>query len=433
MNSGAMRDSTPKRIGKYRVMRKLGAGATSAVYLAEDAFLSREVAIKVADTNVLQDPTHGQRYKKLFLNEASLAGKLKHPHIASIHDAGVDDDCHYLVMEYVSGGTLERCCDAANLLPFSEVVEIVFKCCRALDYAYRQGVIHRDIKPANIMLGQHTDIKITDFGTALALKSDRTQVSGILGSPAYMSPEQVTEKPLTHQTDIYSLGVVMHQLLTGRVPFAADNQFTLLNKVINETPPPIRDFRSDVPPALEAIVERAMQKDTKNRYKTWNEFSLSLTNAFANLKQPDEKIGDTKKFDVLKGLEFFEDFTDVELWEVLRISSWKYFRSQRALIREGKAGQSFYILASGRAKVKKGKKVLHRLNAGDCFGEMAFIKQARTPRAASVVSETDVTLIKVRTNSLSEASGNLQLLFNKRFLNILVDRLAKTSDLVSQL
>jgi len=324
-------------------------------------------------------------------------------------------------------------CDAANLLPFSEVVEIAFKCCRALDYAYRQGVIHRDIKPANIMLGQNTDIKITDFGTALAFKSDRTQVSGVLGSPAYMSPEQVTEKPLTHQTDIYSLGVVMHQLLTGRVPFAADNQFTLLNKVINETPPPIRDFRSDVPPALEAIVERAMQKNTKKRYKTWNEFSLSLTSTFANLEQPDEKIGDTKKFDVLKGLEFFEDFTDVELWEVLRISSWKYFRSQRALVREGKAGQSFYILASGRAKVRKGKKVLHRLNVGDCFGEMAFIKQSRTPRAASVVSETDVTLIKIHTNSLSEASGNLQLRFNKRFLNILVDRLAKTSDLVSQL
>jgi len=225
----------------------------------------------------------------------------------------------------------------------------------------------------------------------------------------------------------------MHQLLTGRVPFAADNQFTLLNKVINETPPPIRDFRSDIPPALEAIVERAMQKDTKNRYKTWNEFSLSLTNAFANLDQPDEKIGDTKKFDVLKGLEFFEDFTDVELWEVLLISSWKHFRSQRALIREGKAGRSLYILASGRAKVRKGKKVIHRLNAGDCFGEMAFIKQARTPRAASVVSETDGTLIKVRANSLSEASGNLQLRFNKRLLDILVDRLAKTSDLVSQL
>ena len=176
-----------------------------------------------------------------------------------------------------------------------------------------------------------------------------------------------------------------------------------------------------------------MQKDPKNRYKTWNEFSLSLTNTFTNLEQPDEKIGDTKKFDVLKRLDFFEAFTDVELWEVLRISSWKYFRSQRPLVREGKAGQSFYILASGKAKVKKGKKVLHRLNAGDCFGEMAFIKQSRTPRAASVVSETDVTLIKVRTHSLSEASGNLQLRFNKQFLNILVDRLAKTSDLVSQL
>ena len=133
-------------------------------------------------------------------------------------------------MEYVPGGTLEKHCNADALLAYSDVVEIVFKCCRALEYAHRQGLIHRDIKPANIMLGEDTDIKITDFGTALSFLSDQTQVSGIVGSPAYMSPEQVSEQPLNHQTDIYSLGVVMYQLLTGRLPFTADNQCSLLKK-----------------------------------------------------------------------------------------------------------------------------------------------------------------------------------------------------------
>lgn len=433
MNSGRMTRPLPERISKYPIKRKLGSGATSTVYLAEDPFLQREVAIKVAYSDILKDPAHGRRHRKIFLNEASLAGKLQHPHIAHIYDAAVDNDRHYIVMEYVPGGTLERYCDVGNLLPFGEVVEIIFKCCRALDYAYRQGVIHRDIKPANIMSGKDTNVKITDFGTALAFRSDQTQVSGVLGSPAYMSPEQVREQQLTHQTDIYSLGVAMHQLLTGRLPFTADNQFTLLHKIINDAPPSIKSLRSDVPDNLEAVVRRAMEKDTENRYKTWNEFSLDLTNAFAHLEQPSQHIADTRKFESLKRLSFFHDFTDVELWELLRISSWKRFPPKHVLIQEGNAGQSFYILASGKARVTKGDKSISKLKAGDCFGEIAFIKQASISRIASVIADSQVTLIKVKAKSLLEASENLQLRFNTKFLNILVDRLAKTSDLISQL
>ncbi|MFQ5936533.1 MAG: protein kinase [Acidiferrobacterales bacterium] len=427
-----MSSQQPEKIGKYQVKRKIGAGATSTVYLAEDPFFAREVAIKVAYRDTMQDPVHGQRYKKLFLNEASLAGKLKHPHIAIIYDAAVDEDCHYLVMEYVPGGTLERHCSADKLLSYSDVVEIIFKCSRALEHAHRQGVIHRDLKPANIMLGENTDVKITDFGTALSFLSDQTQVSGMLGSPAYMSPEQVSEQDLNHQTDIYSLGVVMYQLLAGRLPFSADNQFTLLHKIVNDTPPSVRELRPEVPETLERVVKRAMEKKTTKRYKTWKEFSLDLTGAFAHLEQSSDKIADTDKFDSLRQLDFFRDFSDVELWELLRISSWKRFPPERALVQEGNLGQSFYLLASGKAKVIKGRKSLLRLSAGDCFGEMAFIKQTPTPRVASVVSSTEVLLLKVKARALLKASENLQLRFNKKFLEILVDRLAKTTDLLSQ-
>jgi serine/threonine protein kinase len=423
---------TPRTIGKYPVERKLGTGATSTVYLAKDPFLQRDVAIKVAMPQVLQDPVHGQHYRKLFVNEASLAGRLKHPHMAAIYDAAVDDDCHYIVMEYVPGGTLEQHCHAAHLPSFSETAEIVFKCCRALDYADRQGVIHRDIKPANIMLGKSTDVKITDFGTALSMRPAQMQVRGVLGSPAYMSPERIADRPLTYQTDIYSLGVVMYQLLTGHLPFSAENQTSLPHKIVNDTPPPVRRIRPEIPAVLEEVVKRAVKKEMGGRYQNWNEFSLDLAHAFTQIEQPVDKIADTKKFEALRALSFFTEFSDAELWELLQISSWRRFPPERLLITEGNMGHSLYILAAGKARVTRGDRVLSTLRAGECFGEMAFIKRVRVPRVASVISTTDVTLVKIKAKLFAGASQNLQLRFNQRFLDVLVDRLARTTDMVAE-
>jgi serine/threonine protein kinase len=210
------------KIGKYEVVRKLGEGATSTVYLGRDPFASREVAIKLVSREAFKDAPNGHVMHRLFLNEASLAGKLVHPHIAEIYDAVADEDNAYIVMEYVSGGTLQRFARPDNLLELGDVIEIVYKCARALDFASQIGVIHRDIKPANILITDDNDIKITDFGSAAMLLTERTIVDGI-GTPAYMSPEQHLNKPLNHQTDIYALGVVMFQLLTGRLPFQAGN------------------------------------------------------------------------------------------------------------------------------------------------------------------------------------------------------------------
>ena len=197
------------RIGKYELRGKLGEGATSTVYLGFDPFAQREVAVKVIFPEVLKDREKGGQYRRMLINEASLAGKLVHPHIVQIFDAVVDEAQSYIVMEYVPGGTLEQYTQTANLLPIDRLVEIIFKCTRALDYAYTNGITHRDIKPANILLAKSGaatelggDIKISDFGAALRTDADSTQVSGV-GSPAYMSPQQVREMPLNHQTDIY--------------------------------------------------------------------------------------------------------------------------------------------------------------------------------------------------------------------------------------
>ena len=245
---------------KYEIVSVLGSGATSVVYLAYDTFTERPVAIKIFNTEILSDPEHGQTYRKLIANEASLAGRLNHPHIVGIYDAALGQDKCYLVMEYVKGETLEKHCQLEHLLPMEKVVEIVFKCALALDFASRNGVIHRDIKPANIMICQDGDVKIADFGAAVLLKSDQTQMTGV-GSPAYMSPEQIRNDPLTLQTDIYSLGVVMYKLLTGRLPFEAESSYSLSYKILNQEATGIRTHRPLLPLRLSRIVAKAMQKN----------------------------------------------------------------------------------------------------------------------------------------------------------------------------
>jgi serine/threonine protein kinase len=214
-------------------------------------------------------PERGKLYRKLIITEASLAGKLQHPHICQIYDAVADDKLHYIVMEFVDGGTLERHGDAQELLPIDRVVEIVFKCTRALEFAHKMGITHRDIKPANILVAGETDVKISDFGAALIASGDSTQVSAI-GSPAYMSPQQVKEHPLDHRTDIYSMGVVMYHLLAGRLPFQASNNFSLIYQITNIEPPPPSSFSPGIPQALDAIVP-AMAR-TWRAYADWEEF-----------------------------------------------------------------------------------------------------------------------------------------------------------------
>lgn len=420
-------------VGRYRIKKQLGHGATSKVYLADDPFSGREVAIKVLSNEAFLDPVNGQKARKLFMNEAGLAGKLTHPHIVSVYDAGVEDDFHFLVMEYAPGSTLEKYCSVDHLLPFERVAEIVFKCGKALDFAYRQGVIHRDIKPANIMLVDGTNIKIADFGAALALNVPHTQVTSPVGSPLYMSPEQLRGEELSVHTDIYSLGVVLYQLLTGQVPFNAKNEFELINKIINTPYVPVSRIRPDIPKALEAIVDRAMQKHAAQRFPTWTEFSESLAHSYTHLEKAPESITDTMKFNTLRGLQFFRRFSDVELWEVLRISQWWRFPAATDLVEEGKLGRSFFILAEGEARVMKQGKLLGILKPGSCFGEMAYLSETATPRVATVTSISDVTLIKVKADLLSVASDRLQLRFNKEFLTVLASRLSTTNYLMSKL
>jgi serine/threonine protein kinase len=420
-----------EKIGKYDVIRELGRGATSTVYLGHDSFAGRQVAIKLAFPEVLKDPERGKLYSHLFLNEASLAGKLNHPHIVQIFDAVVEESQAYIVMEYVSGGTLEDFCDPAHLLPVERVVEIVFKCTRALDFAFRLGITHRDIKPANILLaesgagGFSGDIKISDFGAALTAGADRTQVSGI-GSPAYMSPQQVKEQPLDHRTDIYSLGVVMYQLLTGQLPFQASNNYNMVYQIINLAPTPPSQLQPGIPAALEAIVLKAMAKDLDDRYPDWESFAHDLAQAVRNkqLQARQNEFAETEKFDTLRVLPFFAGFSDVEIWEVLRFSRWDRVTPGDVIMRDGEPGDFFCFLAEGELKVTKGGKILNLLTAGDCFGEMAIIAGGNKTRGADVIALTSAKIVTVKGEALQKASETCRMHFYQSFLEVLAGRLS---------
>jgi serine/threonine protein kinase len=420
------------KIGKYDIVRELGKGATSAVYLARDPFANREVAIKLVKPEILRDQQQGKRFQKLFLTEASLAGKLSHPHIAAIYDAVADEEGSYLVMEYISGGTLEPYVKPEALLDIRRVIEIAFKCCKALEYAHQHGIIHRDIKPANILLSGHSDIKITDFGAALTISAETTQVSGI-GSPAYMSPEQLKEEPLSHATDMFSLGVVMYQLLTGHLPFKGSTGYSMVHQIINVDPTAPSTHRPELPSVIDAIVKRALGKDPNRRYPTWEDFAQALAEVFNNLQSPEAPVPDAEKFSTLRRLEFFRNFSDVDLWQVLRIAAWVRFPEGTTVLREGDAGSSFYVLASGQVRVSKQDKLLNILKVGDCFGEMAYLGRRQFQRTASVAAASDITVIEIGAEALAEATESCRHAFSSAFLDLLVSRLEAANTRLSQL
>jgi serine/threonine protein kinase len=422
-----------QQLGKYPLVREIGSGATSCVYLARDPFSARDVAIKVFLFDRDADPQTERMKHKAFVAEASLAGKLNHPHIVEIYDAVVEPDHSYLVMEYVPGTTLEAHAGVSTLLPLHKVVEIVFKSIRALEYAFQHGIIHRDIKPGNILLSDKGETKVSDFGASFQHRpgSTTTQIAGV-GSPAYMSPEQVRMEPLNQQTDVYSLGVTMYRLLTGRLPYYATTQPALIYAILNTPPAAPATLRPDLPPLLDRIVLKAIAKEPRRRYASWLEFGKDLSQAFTALRLVSDTVTDSEKFSELRNMAFFEDFGDVALWEVVRIGSWSTLGAGTVIIREGDEGDNFYLLVKGEVAVTLEAKELAKISPGGCFGEMVYFATRRSRRATTVTARSEVTLIEIRASALRAATDSCQNAFNKAVTRMLIERLIQTNRLLAQ-
>ncbi len=264
-------------LGRYEVEKELGKGAMGIVYLGKDPKISRVVAIKTMALAQEFEEDELDEVKERFFREAETAGRLNHPYIVTIYDAGEEHDLAYIAMEFLKGHDLARYCKPDNLLEVKRVISIVQRAAEGLDFAHQQNVVHRDIKPANIMYEPESDtLKITDFGIARITDSSKTKTGMVLGTPSYMSPEQLAGKKVDGRSDLFSLGVMLYQMLSGSLPFKADSMASLMFKITNEEAPDIRSIRPEIPEALAEVINRALTKDADQRYQTGAEFADAL-------------------------------------------------------------------------------------------------------------------------------------------------------------
>ena len=409
------------QVGKYEVQKLLGKGATGTVYLARDTFSGREVALKTIEPEVFRDPEFGAVYRQQFLNEASLAGKLRHPHIVAIFDAVMQENSGYIAMEYMPGHDLSRHTRPGQLLPVADVLQMGFKCCGALEYAFKEGIVHRDIKPANLMLAQGSDVKIADFGAAYLRKSQAVQTAE-MGSPYYMSPEQLQRQELTFHSDMYSLGVVLYELLTGQRPFTADNIEALSRKILQQPPIAPSTLRGDLPKKIDAVLLHALAKKPAQRYSTWSEFALALSGVAEKLLPPSV-IPDSEKYVALKREPTLAGLSDLELWELARAAKWVRVPPGSTIMRENDKGRKLFYLGKGEAKVTRHGHLLNVIHEGECFGEMAYIRDGGAPRSATVVSVKELLLAEFEPEALAGMSTGAQLFITRALVRNLAERL----------
>ena len=417
-------------LGKYQILRKIGAGNMATVYMGHDPFIDRPVAIKVARPDHAGDGEASEFYKQLFFNEAQTAGLLKHPNITAIYDAGVDRSHYYIVMEYVHGGdTLDSYTGINVLLPLGTVTALLYQCAMALDYAHKKGVVHRDIKPRNILLTEDREAKITDFGVAVAPGMHSNGSPQHAGSPLYMAPEQVRREAPVSQSDLFSLGVVAYELLTGKHPFHGENIDAIEYRIQNTTPLPLRELRGDVPQIFQRIVDKALAKRARNRYKSGLDMAGDVALVFDFLKQPAFRLTQQEKYHQIENLHFFRDFHDSDLWELINAAEWVRLVQDNEIVQEGQAETAFYVLVSGEVVVRKSGREIVRLYPGDCFGEMGLV--SRRPRTASIIAVTDITVMKLRDVVIDRTSINCQLKFQRRFLTALIERLEHATERIA--
>ena len=256
-------------LGRYQVDKEIGRGAMGMVYLGHDPKIGRTVAIKTMKLSQEFDGDKLAEVQQRFFREAETAGRLNHPNIVTIYDAGEDQDMSYIAMDYLHGVDLSMYTKKEALLPFNEVLDIITKAADALGYAHNKKVVHRDVKPANIIYDRETGVlKITDFGIACLTDTSKTKTGTILGSPSYMSPEQIAGKRVDGRSDLYSLGVMMYQLLSGELPFIGDSLATLMYKITSEKHPDILTFRSDLPLWVARFIDKALTKDIDKRFQS---------------------------------------------------------------------------------------------------------------------------------------------------------------------
>ena len=420
---GALPADAPGRIGKYEIRGVLGKGASGLVYKGFDPFVQREVAVKIA-LHMTEDKHAGnfEAQARNFFIEARAAGMLNHPNIIGLFDAGMEDDLCYIVMEFVDGDTLLPWCRRTGpRLPVEKIVDIGLRCARGLDYSHSKGVLHRDIKPSNIMITLDGTPKIMDFSIAELNEPREGEASMAVGSPLYMSPEQVMRQPIGPTSDLFSLGAVLYQLFTGEPPFFSPHLPGLFAAIRNQPAPNLSLKRGDVSRDLCNILAKLLAKKPADRYQNGMDLATDLLREYERLRASDAQSTRRENRDSLRGLAFFNAFTEGEIDEILSASQLKTFPAGSTMVQEGDVESAFYILAMGQALVRKGGKPLHVLGKGDCFGEISLLSGMR--RTASVEAVSTVLALRINATLLENLATDSQLRFYKTFTQTLIYRL----------
>jgi len=416
-------DKLPEFIAKYRITGIAGRGAMGVVYRGHDPFVDREVAIKVATGEGEGRSTRSLAVaKRMFFNEARSAGVLDHPNILRVFDAGEDANGRpYMVMEYVEGSqTLRDWVAEGNLLPVPRVLEVMRQTADALICAHAHGVIHRDIKPANLLLTPGGAVKVGDFGVAQRLQGDETQVLGWFGSPQYMSPEQARDDDLSTSSDLFSLGCVMYELLTGHRAFDARGISALLNKLLNSEPPPLAEVRPDLPPAVAAVVNRCLRKDPAQRFLSATALVAALDAAIKDLASGVASLPESGQLDLLRGLGWFSGFAPNDLREILKAGRWQALHPGAVL----DPSLSLHVVLRGSLEVSLHGRRLYVAAAGESLGEVAYVTARGRGLTVTALETSDVLTFSAPAREW--ASLACQMRFAQALGNALAERQWKT-------
>lgn len=415
-------------IGRYSLGRELGEGNTGTVYLARDPFLDRDVAIKRIFVPKTQS-VNAEESRQIFFREARTIAGLIHPNILELYDTLIDGDTYYLVMEYIEGMTLREYYESMPDLSIEGIINIIFQCAKALDYAGSNGIIHQDIRPNKILISSNDEVKIKDFNLS-KFKEISDCYSSDPGSalPFYTAPEVIRNEQPTAQSDIFSLGVIIYELLTGVPPFKGDSEVTLCYEILNKDPAPLTQHMENVPEVIDFIVTKALEKDMVKRFQTGSELASVLSKSYDSIRFLNDRIELQEKSNALRNLKFFKDFSSGELNEVLETTQWLKHDAGDTIINEGEIDDSFYIIVLGDVVVSKNSKAIAALKQGDCFGEMAYL--GKTRRAADIKALCRTVLMKVNSSIMEKTSLNTQNRFYKVFSKTLIQRLDRVNKLL---
>ncbi|MBF0344261.1 MAG: protein kinase [Nitrospirae bacterium] len=412
------------------------------VYKGHDTIIERVVAIKTIKIGVKGKANDAI---ERFYHEARIAGRLSHPNIALIYDVGEEKGIHYLILEYVEGVTLKSVIlDGKELQPLDKI-RILILIARTLHHAHQRGVIHRDVKPANVMLLSDMQIKIMDFGIAMLATQAGTATGILIGTPSYMSPEQINGGELDRQTDVFSMGALAYEFITGKKPFIADAIPALMDKILTVNPIPPHIINPLVSEYVSRFILKALEKDKVIRYQSANDFADALE-VYLNQMEMErtQDIVTAHGYDKTKLIEslkqkytFFSDFTFEELLKIFNISSKKAYKKGDVIFKEGSLGTKLYVIISGKVKVTKmfpnsrEATVLAELRAGECFGEMAIMDNS--PRFATVTAETDCIMVAISEVILRVSEPQLCLKLYKNLAAVLSEKLKKSDTKINEL